>query len=266
MTFYKNMFEEGSNPLSALQFFSKLFLLALLCLGSLPGCGSQSVEGRVEDAKGAPLQGVLVRTAGSEKSVITDKEGRFSLPFAGKRVELNISGPAGSNWPAGCLPGPVTKEELAKGDFNIGSIRLPCFIEKKAEGKTAFISADGHWRVSRDGTTTDVNSHLMWQPDPDIKAPWSGVMRYCKILSFAGYNDWRLPERDELTDIITEPVKHSLHPFSKPRKSRYWSATREEGQQWNVYTVYDLNGASGKINKSSSFFARCVRQVKREGT
>ncbi len=266
MTDYKNILEGNNHPVSAITPFSKVFLMAVLWLISLPGCSGQSVEGLVEDAKGNPVQEVVVGMAGSEKSVITGKEGRFSLPFSGERVELNISGPAGSNWPAGCLPGPVTKEPGAKGDFDFGSIRFLCGVEKKTDGKTVFISPDGHWRDSGDGTVTDERSKLMWQQsDPGIEAAWRRVMRYCDDLSFAGYGDWRLPGRDQLASVTAEQSKHFFHPFSKPRKARHWSATREEGRPVNAYAVYDANGAAGYAHNSVPYFARCVRQAKREG-
>ena len=54
-----------------------------------------------------------------------------------------------------------------------------------------------------DGTVTDITSGLMWQKNgAESKMTWEESVSYCEALSFAGYNDWRLPNRKELHSIV----------------------------------------------------------------
>ncbi|NDJ77066.1 MAG: DUF1566 domain-containing protein [Chloroflexi bacterium] len=54
-----------------------------------------------------------------------------------------------------------------------------------------------------DGTITDNSTGLMWmQADSGTALDWAGALDYCENLSFAGYDDWRLPDAKELQYIV----------------------------------------------------------------
>ena len=46
---------------------------------------------------------------------------------------------------------------------------------------------------------------LMWQDNADAKTVqenWKGAVEYCQNLTLLGFNDWRLPARNELLSIV----------------------------------------------------------------
>ena len=53
-----------------------------------------------------------------------------------------------------------------------------------------------------DGTVTDTTTGLMWQQGEGGYMDWWDAMDYCENLQLAGYDDWRLPNRNELQSIV----------------------------------------------------------------
>ena len=58
-----------------------------------------------------------------------------------------------------------------------------------------------------DGTVTDVATGLMWVKDPmaaGLGSPlyWYDAIDACENLQFAGHDDWRLPNINELMSIV----------------------------------------------------------------
>lgn len=111
------------------------------------------------------------------------------------------------------------------------------------------------------------DSGLMWQDDSNAKAikkNWHGAIDYCESLDFAGYDDWRLPNYNELESIVDykKPSGESIKDgfINTTKFYSYWSSTSyafDSSNAWNIA----FNGGSdvGKNNKSKSFFVRCVR-------
>ena len=42
----------------------------------------------------------------------------------------------------------------------------------------------------------------MWQKNPGMKSTWKEKLYYCEHLVYAGYSDWRLPNRNELLSLV----------------------------------------------------------------
>lgn len=54
-----------------------------------------------------------------------------------------------------------------------------------------------------DGTITDISTGLMWMQDDNGQAiSWADALNYAETFSFAGYDDWRLPDVKELQSIV----------------------------------------------------------------
>lgn len=138
-----------------------------------------------------------------------------------------------------------------------------------------------------DGTVTDNVTGLMWEKhsddgtihDKDNSYTWEAAIN-TKIAtlnseSFAGYNDWRLPNRSELLTLanigtVVGPATFgafntncaascTVLTCSCTLSAYYWSSSTYQAYPWNAWFVrFDVGGTS--INgKASSVAVRAVR-------
>jgi len=108
----------------------------------------------------------------------------------------------------------------------------------------------------------DSVSKLQWQDDAvgeDIN--WQGAIDRCKSLSLGGYNDWRVPNINELKSIVD---RSKLNPaivdaFEHTQSNDYWSSTTHKGYSSSAWFVYFYNGDVDGYRKDGSGYVRCVR-------
>jgi hypothetical protein len=120
-----------------------------------------------------------------------------------------------------------------------------------------------HLVIHSDETVTDVNTGLMWQKTSfDLKMNWQMALSNCESLSFAGYNDWRLPTKEELRSIVdydnyNPAINRQIFPDTL--SAFYWSSTSDAdhaGRAWGVDFHYSFDNLYGK---GSSCYVRAVR-------
>lgn len=60
----------------------------------------------------------------------------------------------------------------------------------------------------------DSSTGLMWQgtPDTSSKLDWLGLFSHCEELDYAGYTDWRVPNRNELASLLN--YDKTARPYS----------------------------------------------------
>lgn len=64
---------------------------------------------------------------------------------------------------------------------------------------------DGHFEkstVNGDEIVKDTVTGLVWQGTYVASMVWKEALEYCENLEYAGFSDWRLPNRDELISLI----------------------------------------------------------------
>jgi hypothetical protein len=78
-----------------------------------------------------------------------------------------------------------------------------------------------------DGTVTDINTGLMWQQDGSKRIIWKDALAYCESLTLAEYDDWRLPDINELLSIAdySKPLPAIDTNFFPLTLIYYWSST-----------------------------------------
>lgn len=132
------------------------------------------------------------------------------------------------------------------------------------------VQPDDRFVDNQDGTVTDTLTCLQWQQATadttgdgvaDLMT-WESALAYAEGLFFAGHNDWRLPDMNELTSIVDysrfDPAIDPTY-FPDTVSFYYWSSTTAAYNPHNAWLVlFNLGyGLSGP--KSYSYYVRAVR-------
>jgi len=122
-----------------------------------------------------------------------------------------------------------------------------------------------------DGTITDNVTGLMWQKTDGGEMTVENAATYCKSLSLAGYNDWRLPTCIELFSInnydYLNPALNTTY-FTKTAAEYWWTTEVQVDDATKVWVV-NSGGGIGAHPKSETvsaggakkFHFRCVRNT-----
>jgi hypothetical protein len=111
-----------------------------------------------------------------------------------------------------------------------------------------------------DGTIFDNSTGLLWQQVPSKKDfAWQGAIEHCKSLTLAGYNDWRLPTKEELETLINKEYHPTIDPTLKCVSSYYWSSSILVSDPYYAQSVYFNGGDVSNAHKMTMYFVRAVR-------
>jgi len=119
---------------------------------------------------------------------------------------------------------------------------------------------------SSEGIVTDNITTLQWQDDysdngGSVKiVVWEAAIDYCEALTLGGYDDWRLPNINELKSIIDRsrfnPAIVSVFEYTS---NKYWSSTTSKDNDRDAWNVYFSYGTDSWDHKDNSGYVRCVR-------
>ena len=110
---------------------------------------------------------------------------------------------------------------------------------------------------------------LMWASDGDgagcnfgNQTDWYSAIDWANNLVFAGYSDWRLPNRRELESLVdagrTNPAINPIY-FPNTRADYYWSSTTLDNDYDTAWFVVFYAGGVISDDKTYSFYVRAVR-------
>ena len=112
---------------------------------------------------------------------------------------------------------------------------------------------------------TDSTNGLMWQKTVSGDTFfWQDTLGHCKNLTYAGYSDWRLPNKNELQTLLNHDktgAPYSDFPDISTTKA-YWTSTTWASSP-NIAWVVDFGKARVftmlKTNENYTYYAICVR-------
>ena len=105
----------------------------------------------------------------------------------------------------------------------------------------------------------DLSTGLIWQKDIVGYKTWQESLKYCEDSTYAGYSDWRLPNRNELASLWNIEKYRPASDFPDMQQQPFFSSTSIND---NAFIVSFGGGGSGigeKDNSNSLFYVRCVR-------
>jgi len=126
-------------------------------------------------------------------------------------------------------------------------------------GVSSFLSAE-FTKVGN--VVTDSKTGLVWQDDAvGSTMSWQSAIDYCEALSLDIYEDWRLPNVNELKSIVDKSKNNPaiVNGFTNTNSSGYWSSTTVLGYEDIAWGVYFNYGGDGWYPKDDSRYVRCVR-------
>ena len=132
----------------------------------------------------------------------------------------------------------------------------------------SFLSAD---LTKVNNVVQDSETGLVWQDNSDVsstKHTWESAITYCEALTLDGYNEWRLPNINELKSIIDrsksipaiqgDAFEHLDYEYS----DLYWSSTTFEPTKYEAwfanFRLGQIGGHNSSADKATSNFVRCV--------
>jgi hypothetical protein len=119
-----------------------------------------------------------------------------------------------------------------------------------------------------DGLVFDALTGLLWKQEPyNVAVTWDEAMTYAENLDYAGYSDWRLPNRNEMRSIVSYGAS-SIDSYVAgkfdtlvPEDKFWWTSTTYaspygSGSAWVLYLD---NGNSGDKPKTDKYYCWVVR-------
>lgn len=131
--------------------------------------------------------------------------------------------------------------------------------------------------LQRDATqqvVVDKNNGLMWQDAPEnalTKRDWAASIQHCEATTFAGFDDWRLPNINELLYVLPNDVFQHQSVMTIPSgeywnyqasfRQPYWSSTTNYQEDTQAWAIESLSYNSARFSKSDQYYVRCVRDA-----
>ena len=124
---------------------------------------------------------------------------------------------------------------------------------------TPLFAAFNSATVNGDVIVTDTETGLVWQKTYVSGKTWQKALSYCESLTYAGYSDWRLPNKNELASLVNYEKYNPASDFPDMPSNYFWSSSTylySTSDAWYVYFGY---GYVDSYSKTSGSDVRCVR-------
>lgn len=113
--------------------------------------------------------------------------------------------------------------------------------------------------VNGDVIVTDTKTELVWQKSYVSAKTWQEALVYCENLTYAGYSDWRLPDKNELASLVNYEKYNPASDFPDMPSNYFWSSSTFVYNAGYAWYVHFSNGRVSSNTKTNSYYVRCVR-------
>jgi len=119
-----------------------------------------------------------------------------------------------------------------------------------------------------DGTVTDYLTGLMWTKNgnPYGQHTWNDAIDWCDAYVYAGHDDWRLPNFNELSSLVNYSkannatwLNSTATPFSAVQAYDYWSSSSDADNSSSAWVVAMKLGSVYNYAKTVSHYVWPVR-------
>ena len=110
------------------------------------------------------------------------------------------------------------------------------------------------------GTLTDTRTGLMWKRAGEGPFTWDEAIRFNgqdRVVSFAGFTDWRLPNLSELKSLLLAERPYICEAAFPQSRERFWSSSPCGGDN-----AWDVNFGVGVVDDDGRSDALAVRLVR----
>ena len=116
--------------------------------------------------------------------------------------------------------------------------------------------------VNNEPVVMDMETGLIWQGKYVTGKSWRQAMAYCESLNYGGFDDWRLPNINELFTLVNLDKHDPASDFPGMPSYGFWSSSSVAGygnHAWGVGFHHGNLGNLGKDGYNGGGVARCVR-------
>jgi hypothetical protein len=123
------------------------------------------------------------------------------------------------------------------------------------------IGSFDHLVISGSGeqVVSDSVTGLMWAKQYATGNSWQDALKYCEGLTYAGYADWRLPDKNELASLVNYSRDSPASGFPDMASDYFWSSSSYAFNTYDAWGVYFDYGRVGSTGKSGTYNVRCAR-------
>jgi hypothetical protein len=118
------------------------------------------------------------------------------------------------------------------------------------------------YKVENTNIVTDNITALQWEDNEEIEeGNFEEAISYCNNLELDGYDDWRVPNLNELYTIADRSIDLPAlnNTFQNTRSEIYWSSTTVAISDTTAWIIDFYKAYDGWHNKDETAFIRCVR-------
>jgi hypothetical protein len=144
--------------------------------------------------------------------------------------------------------------------YSVRCVRGGPMLTEEGAG-TRFVTSE-----DSDPVVTDLITGLMWQKNYNTKPcstcetppyNWQSALKYCESLDYGGYQDWRLPNINELISLFNYKKSDPVTDFPDMQSSDFWSSSSNVYYNQNAWSVYFSSGDIDDDNKIKTKYSVC---------